>query len=91
LAHEQPSIITQTASTATKNRGGQKQLIKSPPANEIATKPLLKENLFRIIVPPYNNIISGINKNVTYFFFYCTPKALNLLILQKFQYMIYGE
>lgn len=57
LVHEQPSTITQTASTATKNLGGQKQLIKSPPAKEIAIKPLLNVNLLRILLPPYNTII----------------------------------
>jgi hypothetical protein len=57
LTDEQPSIITQTARTATKNLGGQKQLIKRPPANDIATNPLFKENLLRIIVPPYTTII----------------------------------
>ncbi len=54
---EHPSIITQTASTATKNLGGQKQLIKSPPAKAIAVKPLLNLIFLRILFPPYNTII----------------------------------
>ena len=58
FALENPSIITQIASTPTNNLGGQKQLIKSPPANAIAIKPLLEAPwCFRILFPPYNTII----------------------------------
>lgn len=91
LVLEIPSIITQTASTATKNLGGQKQLINSPTANDTPIKPLLKQNRLRISYPPYSNIISGKIKNVTDFVFYWFPKALNLSILQKFQYMTCDE
>ena len=55
---ENPSIITQIASTPINNFGGQKQLIKSPPAKAIAIKPLLKLPLhLRILFPPYNTLI----------------------------------
>jgi hypothetical protein len=57
FALENPSIITQIASTPIKSLGGQKQLIKSPPANAIAIKPLLKPWCLRIMFPPYNTII----------------------------------
>lgn len=80
FAADSPSTITQIASAATKNRGGQKQLSKSPTENEIAMKPLLNENRFRILIPPYNTIISGKLKNVTFFYFLTLPKASNPLI-----------
>lgn len=82
LAADNPSTITQIASAATKNRGGQKQLNKSPTEKEIATKPLLNEIRLRILTPPYNNIISWESKNVTYFCDLLPPRALNLLIRQ---------
>lgn len=47
-----PSIITQTANTATKNLGGQKQLMSSPKAKVSANIPLLKLYGFRILHPP---------------------------------------
>ena len=51
LEQEKPKIITQMAKTAIKKRGGQKQLIKSPKAKFIATRPLLNLHL-RISLPP---------------------------------------
>lgn len=48
---ENPKIITQIAKTATKNRGGQKQLIRRPTAKVTPTTPLLKLHLL-IISPP---------------------------------------
>lgn len=45
LMQEIPSIITHSASTATKKRGGQKQLMSSPAAKVIATIPLLNPHL----------------------------------------------
>ena len=54
---EIPSIITQIASIATKNLGGQKQLIKRPNAKVSPIAPLLKLKHFRISFPPYNTSI----------------------------------
>ncbi len=88
-ALEQPRIITQIASTPTNNLGGQKQLIKSPPAKAIAVKPLLNLLCLRILFPPYNNIILRKIKKVTIFCFYPLPKALNLSFLQIIEYMNY--
>ena len=51
---EIPSIITQIASIATKNLGGQKQLISSPKAKVRPTAPLLTLKRLRISFPPYN-------------------------------------
>lgn len=53
FALENPSIITQIASTPTNNLGGQKQLIKSPTAKTIAIIPLfVLPDLRRIAIPP---------------------------------------
>ena len=82
MTADNPSIITQIASTATKNLGGQKQLTKSPTANAIAVSPLFKLKPRRIFTPPYNTIISWESKNVTYFCDLLPPRALNLLIHQ---------
>ena len=54
---EIPSIITQTASIATKNLGGQKQLISKPKAKVSPIAPLLMLKRFRISFPPYNTSI----------------------------------
>ena len=54
---EIPSIITQTASIATKNLGGQKQLISKPKAKVSPIAPLFKLKRFRISFPPYNTSI----------------------------------
>ena len=45
-------MITQIANTATKNLGGQKQLMRSPTAKVIATAPLLGPQRFFIKTPP---------------------------------------
>lgn len=45
-------IITQILNTATKNLGGQKQLISNPNAKVNAMGPLLKLHRFRISFPP---------------------------------------
>ena len=51
---EIPSIITQIASIATKNLGGQKQLISSPKAKVSPIAPLFKLKRLRISFPPYS-------------------------------------
>ena len=53
---EIPSIITQIASIATKNLGGQKQLISSPKAKVRPKAPLLMLKRLRISFPPYNTV-----------------------------------
>ena len=50
---EIPSIITQIASIATKNLGGQKQLISKPKAKTIPIRPLfVLLHFLRIFIPP---------------------------------------
>lgn len=51
-------MITQTASTATKNFGGQKQLMSRPNANVSAAKPLLIFRLHRIFFPPEIHLVA---------------------------------
>ena len=58
-------MITQIASTATKNLGGQKQLIRRPTAKVTASIPLLKLQRLRILIPPqtaYNTVYREIVK-----------------------------
>ena len=52
LAQATPSIITQIAKTATKNRGGQKQLTSNPTAKVTEIMPLLERPRLRIFIPP---------------------------------------
>ena len=52
LQAEIPSIITHIANTATKNLGGQKQLIRRPNAKVSAKAPLPELHLLRILIPP---------------------------------------
>ena len=52
LQAEIPSIITHIANTATKNLGGQKQLIRRPNAKVSANAPLPELHLLRILIPP---------------------------------------
>lgn len=74
-----PKIITQIASTATKNFGGQKQLISSPTAKVIATTPLLTFLLhFLIFLPPLLHIKQNFKKG--YFIFNNTCKLENYLL-----------
>ena len=58
-----PSIITQTANTAIKNFGGQKQLIISPKANVTAKSPLPDLPRCLILLPPKLSITLTLYKS----------------------------
>ena len=56
LEQGRASIITQIASAATKNLGGQKQLINKPIAKTSASIPLPELQRLRISLPPNNDL-----------------------------------
>ncbi|HCD82101.1 MAG TPA: hypothetical protein DEQ65_07090 [Ruminococcaceae bacterium] len=57
-------MMTQIASTATRHRGGQKQLISNPQAKVTAVKPLFGRHRLRIFVPPYIRLTLTVYKGI---------------------------